>query len=126
MKVVAVYETKVQVCVDVGEFDTWEEAAAYVSKLTPPSPPPDIELRLDRIWRDNGDDYYNGHEIIGNCRFCGIGIVDGCGVHGCKGEDHNKKIGWVSTKHGHQTWCSQGCRDKDPGDIERGRSCNNG
>lgn len=120
MKVVAIYTATVEVCVELGEFETWEEAAEAATRQSSPSPPTQVELRLEKIWEDRGDEvaYYCGHEVIGLCHFCGDGIADGCGVHGCKGENHKPGRGWTSTKHGHMIWCSVACRESDPEDPE--------
>lgn len=122
MKIVAVYEATVQVEVVLGEFETWEDAAAAVAKLKRPPPPPaeEIGMSLELIWDARDDELYNGHELIDACALCGAGIVDGCGLHGCDGSNHAERSGgWVSTKHGHRIWCSPDCRSKDSEDPEK-------
>jgi hypothetical protein len=123
MKVVAVYKAMVEVYVDLGEFDTWEDAAAACAKREkPPIPPPEkVSLYLERIYQDQGDEdcLYHGHEVVGVCALCGEGIADGCGFAHCLGVNHKTRPGWVSTEHGHRIWCSEECRSKDPEDFER-------
>ena len=122
IKVVAVYTKKVEVWVELGEFGTWEEAAAAVATRDPPPIPDNETLSLERIWEDQGDEdqVYHGHEVIDSCVFCGAGIVVGCGAFDCDGKkNHAESRGWVSTEHGHKVWSDQKCRDQDPDDPER-------
>ena len=123
MKVVAVFQATVEVLVELGEHETWESAAkAALEGAKDPPPVPDVKLRLERIWKDEGaaGGLSCGHEIVGTCARCGEAIVEGCGLSGCDGSVHAPgKGGWVSTTHGHMIWCSQACRDADPNDIEK-------
>lgn len=123
MKVVVSYKATSPVTVDLGEFDTWEEAAAAALSQEKHVPSPEnVPFYLESIWEDTGDElaYHNGHEVVGACDLCGKGIVDACGMGGCDGKtNHSKGGGWVTTKNGHRTWCSQECRDQGPEDFER-------
>lgn len=133
-KFVAIFKTEIRVDVELGEHESWEDAARVALKLKKTDTPKAHykngqgedrvdELYLDRIWYDpdDGSDTYEfGHEIIDACNLCGVPIIDGCGRTGCK-EQHvtGSRGGWVSTEHGHQAWCSTSCRERDPYDCER-------
>jgi len=133
VKFYAVFKTVVEehVLLDV---DNWQDAARIANSMECPIVQAETLLDVvgmcDCLASDCECDYYDSvHELIGPCNKCGFQILErGCekaceGTHQHSPNDpkYAKGLGWVSTEHGHQRWCSQACRDADRvNDLEIG------
>ena len=103
--------------------DNWQDAARIANTMERPvlSDTGYLEcVGLCKCEDPEYCDYYDAtHELVGPCNKCGRQILErGC-TNACEGLHDEHDGGWVSTEHGHQTWCSQECRDADrANDIE--------
>lgn len=125
MKFYAVFKTMVEehVLLDV---DNWQDAAHIASSMKSPVVQAELPLSVVAMCDCSGSEcdcgYYDSvHELIGPCNKCSFQILErGC-TDACKDRhqhspsdpNYKKGGGWVSTKHGHVTWCSQACREAD-------------
>ncbi|MGD9728447.1 MAG: hypothetical protein AB7L09_02650 [Nitrospira sp.] len=104
------------------DADNWQDAARLAASMERPVISKKSRLEVVGMVEDDSIDeedlfeYDSCHDIAGPCNKCGHQILDrGCGSDACREahKDDDKRGGYVSTKHGHVTWCSQACRDAD-------------
>lgn len=125
MKFYAVFKTIVEkhVLLDV---DNWQDAARIANTMDLPIVQSEPLLEVVGMCACESPececDYYDSvHELVGPCNKCGFQILErGC-TDACKDQHQHSESdskykrggGWVSTTHGHVSWCSQACRDAD-------------
>jgi len=123
MKFYAVFKTTVEkhVLLDV---DNWQDAARIANTMENPIVQAEPRLELVGMCLCESPEcdcgYYESvHELVGPCNKCGFQILErSCSpvcsaLHASSDGEYKKGGGYVSTKHAHVMWCSQGCRDAD-------------
>lgn len=117
MKFYAVFKTVVEKHVLL-DADNWQDAARIANTMERPVVQAEPVLEVVGACACESPEceceYYDSlHELLGPCNKCGFQILErGC-TDACKNSHEEKQGGWVSTEHGHVTWCSQACRDAD-------------
>ena len=124
MKFYAVFKTVVEKHVLL-DTDNWQDAARIANTMEAPvvQAEPLLEVVAMCDCQDSECDcsYYDAvHELVGPCNKCGFQILERACTEHCKeqhessdGGEYGRGGGWVSTTHGHVSWCSQACRDAD-------------
>lgn len=121
MKFYAVFRSVVEKHVEL-DAANWQEAAKIANTMECPIVQAETLLEVVGMCAcESSDcecDHYDAvHELVGPCNKCDHQILErGC-TETCKGMHAGGNIrsndGWVSTVHGHVSWCSQSCRDAD-------------
>jgi hypothetical protein len=122
VKFYAVYKVTIEKHVEL-DADNWQDAARIANTMEKPVLSDRALLDCVALCKCDPQDcigFYDAtHELVGPCNRCGHQILERCCTDACAGLHEEKHGSWVSTKHGHQTWCCQECRDADrANDIE--------